>query len=123
MGSYWGVDMKRMFHRKDTEALMDEEVLTLFVKNLRWEDNILIRQAEGFLSSSQRKAMIDLWSKDSEGILRPQGRGQYEWTAKSKAPKPLQRETWVELPGTKPNETFEARIAEFLNEVSEKVVL
>jgi hypothetical protein len=111
-----------MFHRNDTEALMDEEVSQFFVKELRWEDNILIRQAEGFLSSLQRKAMIDLWSKE-EGILRSQGPGQYEWTAKSKVPEPLQRNTWVELPGTEVNETFEAHVAEFLNEVSEKVVL
>jgi hypothetical protein len=116
--------MRRMFHRNDTEALVDEEVSKFFVKDLRWEDNTLIRQSEGFLSSFQRKAMINLWSKDSEeGILRPQGPDQYEWTARSKAPEPLQRKTWVELPGTKVDETFEARVADFLNEVSEKVVL
>lgn len=124
MGSYWGVDMRRMFHRNDTEALMDEEASRLFVKDLLWEDNILIRQADGFLSFSQREAMIKVWSRDSEkAILRPQGPDQYEWTAKSRAPEPLQRDTWAEKTGTKANETFEARVAEFLNEVSEKVVL
>jgi hypothetical protein len=114
--------MRRMFHRNATEALMDEEVSQFLVKDLRWEDNILIREAEGFLSSSARERMIDSWVKE-EGILQSQSPGQYEWTAKSKAPEPLQRITWVELPGKKVNETFEARVAEFLNEVSEKVVL
>ena len=123
LGSYWGVDMKRMFHRNDTEALMDEEVSKFFVKDLRWEDNILIRQAEDFLPSLQRKAMINSWSRDSEGaVLRPLDPDKYEWTAKSKAP-PFQRKNWVELPGTKFDETFEARVADFFNEVSEKVVL
>jgi len=112
-----------MFHRNDTEALMDEEVSKFFVKDLRWEDNILIRQAEDFLPSLQRKAMINSWSRDSEGaVLRPLDPDKYEWTAKSKAP-PFQRKNWVELPGTKFDETFEARVADFFNEVSEKVVL
>jgi hypothetical protein len=114
--------MRRMFHRNATEALMDEEVSQFLVKDLPWEDNILIREAEGFLSSSEREEMIDSWVKE-EGILRSQSPGQYEWTAKSKAPEPLQRMTWVELVGTNDNETFEACVAEFLNEVSEKVVL
>jgi hypothetical protein len=113
--------MRRTFHRNATEALKENS--QFLIKDLCWEDNLLIRQADGFLSSSERERMIDWWVKE-EGVLRPQSPGQYEWTAKSKAPEPLQRTTqWVELPGEEVNETFKACVAEFLNEVSEKAVL
>jgi hypothetical protein len=77
LASYWEVDMRCMFHRNATEALMDEEVSQFLIKDLRWEDNILIQEAEGFLSSSAQERMINLWVKE-EGILRSQSPGQYE---------------------------------------------
>src|SRR5882757_3483925 len=90
MASYWGVDMRGMFHRNDIETLVDEEVSQFLIKDLPWEDNLLIRQADSFIPSSSRKRMIDWWA-GKQGILEHQGIGKYEWTAKSKAPQPLQQ--------------------------------
>jgi len=122
MASYWGMDMRGMFHRNDTETLVDEEVSQFLIKDLPWEDNLLIRQADSFIPSSSRKRMIDWWA-GKQGILEHQGIGKYEWTAKSKASQPLQCTTWVELPKTKANETYEAHVTKFFNQVSEKVVV
>jgi hypothetical protein len=62
MASYWGMDMRGMFHRNDTETLVDKEVSQFLIKDLPWEDNLLIRQADGFISSLSRKQMIDWWA-------------------------------------------------------------
>jgi hypothetical protein len=122
IASYWGVDMRGgMFHRNATEAIMDKEVSQYLVKDLCWEDNLLIDEAEKFISSDDREEMIRRWVKD--GILKRQGDDKYEWMNKSKAPDPLQRLTWSESPGIAAVETFEARVAEFFNEVSGNVIL
>jgi hypothetical protein len=113
--------MRGMFQRDATEAIMDKEVSQCLVKDLRWEDNLLIDEAEVFISSDDREEMIHRWIKDE--ILRRQGGDKYEWMNKSKAPDPLQRMTWSESPGITAAETFEARVAEFFNEVSGDVVL
>jgi len=124
VGSTWGVDMRSMFHRNESEAVMKEEVSQFLVKDLRWEDNLLIRQADDFITSSNRERMINLWACEEGGgiLIKSMSSGQYEWTAKSKAPEPLERSTWAEPLGITANETYEARIAEFFNEVSEKVL-
>lgn len=119
--STWGVDMKGMFHRNITEAIMDKEVSQCLVKGLPWENNTLIEEADSFISSCNREEMIKRWAKDE--ILRHQGDDKYEWMEKSKAPNPLERTTWSESPGITAAETFEARIAAFFNEVSGNVVL
>lgn len=110
-----------MFHRGATEALMEQELEKFVVEDLPWKDNLLIKQAEGFMPTSMGEKMIQNWVNKTN-ILKPPGPGdpasKYEWTAKSKAPN-LQRQTWSDPVGTKANETFEARVADFLNEVSE----
>jgi hypothetical protein len=99
---------------------MEQEVSQFFVGDLPWEDNLLIKQAESFMPTLVREKMIQKWVNKTDVLRLPDGpAGKYEWTAKSKAPNPLQRQDWVEPVGTKADETFEARVADFLNEVSE----
>jgi hypothetical protein len=119
MASFWGVDMRGMFQRDATEAIMDKEVSQCSVKDLRWDRNRLIDEADDFISPDRRETMINKWI-DKKILLR--SGDTYEWTEESMAPD-LQRMTWSEPPGIKPAETFEARVAEFFNKVSGDVVL
>jgi hypothetical protein len=99
---------------------MEQEVSQFIVRDLPWKDNLLIKQADGFMPTSMREKMIQNWVNHTNILKPPDGpASKYEWTAKSKAPNPFQRQTWSEPVGTKSEETFEARVADFLNEVSE----
>ena len=121
IASFWGVDMRGpMFQRDTTETIMDKEVSQCLVKDVSWEQNRLIDEAEAFISSDGREKMIKKWIDDKTLL---QDGDKYKWTKKSEAPDPLQRTTWSELPGIMPAETFEARVAEFFNKVSGDVVL
>ena len=114
MASFWGVDMRGMFQWNATEAIMDKEVSQCFIKDLRWDCNRLIDEADNFISPNCRETMIKKWI-DKKILL--QSGNTYEWTEESMAPD-LQHITWSEPPGIKPAETFEARVAKFFNKVS-----
>ncbi|OJA07891.1 hypothetical protein AZE42_02745 [Rhizopogon vesiculosus] len=86
---------------------MKEEVSQFLIKDLRWEDNLLIRQADDFIIGI---------------LIKSKSSGQYEWTAKSKAPEPLERSTWAEPLGITANETYEACIAKFFNEITDLTI-
>ncbi|OJA13787.1 hypothetical protein AZE42_12460 [Rhizopogon vesiculosus] len=113
-----------MFHQNESEAVMKEEVSQFLIKDLRWEDNLLIRQADNFITSSNRERMINWWACEEGGgiLIKSKSSGQYEWTAKSKAPEPLEHSTWAEPLGITANETYEAHIAKFFNEITDLTI-
>ena len=103
---------------------MDEEVSQFCIRDLPWEGNLLIKQAEDFMQTWMRESMIQDWVNKTNILRLPDGpAGKYEWTAKSKAPNPLQCKTWAEPLDMEADETFEARIADFLNQMSEDILM
>lgn len=108
-----------IFTREATQKLVNEEVSQLLVENLPWKSNLLIEKAEEFIPSSKRENMIKEWVKHHILLKSQSSEEMYEWMERSNAPQPLQRLTWSESPGIDASETFEARLASFLNTVSD----
>ncbi|KAG1800744.1 uncharacterized protein HD556DRAFT_1438745 [Suillus plorans] len=114
---FGGADMKHHFKHKFVDEVMKEEIGQLLICNRHWSNNRLIDKVDGFLSPLRRDRMIENWIVD--GILKTMPAGAYQWGGPSKAPTPLQREHWVELPGTPFYLSHEVLFSNFFNEVKE----
>jgi len=80
------MDMRGMFQWDTTETIMDKEVSQCLVKDVSWEQNQLIDEAEAFISSDGREKMIKQWINDKTLL---QDGDKYKWMKKSEAPDPL----------------------------------
>jgi hypothetical protein len=128
LGSHWGIDMNTpMFGRDIVRTFLDAEINTFRVDKLSWKNNALANRADGFIPLDKRDAeMIKGWHQGEDKYLEKldlkpgQTVDTYKWLEKSNAPPVLKRQTHTELPGTSKADTFEAKMADFFNTVSDK---
>jgi len=128
LSSHWGIDMNTpMFGRDIVKTFLDAEINTFRVDQLSWKNNALANKADEFIPLDKRNAeMIQGWHKGEDKYLEKldlkpgQTVHTYKWLEKSNVPPVLKCQTHTELPGTPKEDTFEAKMANFFNTVSDK---